>query len=86
MARNEERVVNLGREALGSQALCLLPPKHLRAFHGQGAPPSKFWEHIEAGIFRRDYYLRGPLPGQSLVFFFGGGLEESPDTTEQCAS
>lgn len=35
MATSEERVVNLGRGALGSQALSSLPPKHPRAFHGQ---------------------------------------------------
>lgn len=40
MARSEERVVNLGKEALDSQALCLLPPKHTGAFLGQGAPHS----------------------------------------------
>ena len=43
------------------------------------------YKDIEAGKSDLADYLRGPLPGQSLVFFFGRGLEESPDTTEQCA-
>ena len=77
--------INKPSHCNGGWVRVLVVGKHSGPFHGQGAPPSKFWEHIEAGIFRRDYYLRGPLPGQSLVFFFGRGLEESPDTTEQCA-